>query len=122
MSGGCSVRMSAEMRRPRALDVAAVNVRADRRRKNKSSSVRLAILAEASRVRCAALRDLIRKAKPPERGKEAKFAGVSNCQTDKHCDGVELLHQVVEECSADLGYSVWRAASLLPGPVGDKRA
>ncbi len=114
--------MSADVRRARALDAAAMNARADRRRKNKSSSVRLAILAEASRVRCAALRGGIGKAKPPERGKEAKFAGVSNCQRDKHCDGAELLHQVIEECSADLGCSVWRAASLLHGPVGDKRA
>ena len=57
---------------PRALDAAAMNARADRRRKNKSSSVRLAILAAASRVRCAALRELDGKAKPPERGKESK--------------------------------------------------
>jgi hypothetical protein len=34
---------------PRALDAAAMNVRADRRRKNESSSVRLVILAAASR-------------------------------------------------------------------------
>ena len=57
--------------RPRALDAAAMNVRADRRRKNKSSSVRLAILAAASRVRRAALLELDGKAKPPERGKDA---------------------------------------------------
>jgi len=50
-----------------------MNARADRRRKNKSSSVRLAILAATSRVRCAALRELDGKAKPPERGKEAKL-------------------------------------------------
>ena len=83
---------------------------------------RLAILAEASRVRCAALREWIGKAKPPERGKEAELAGVNNCQRDKHCDGVELLHQVVEECNAALGYSVSRAAWLLLGPAADKRA
>jgi hypothetical protein len=46
------------VRTPRALDATAANVGADRRRKNKSSSVRLAILAAASRVRCAALPDL----------------------------------------------------------------
>ena len=63
--------MSADVRRPRALDAAAMNARADRRRKNKNSSVRLVILAAASRVRCAALRELEWQAKPPERGKEA---------------------------------------------------
>ena len=42
---------------PRALDASAVNVRADRRRKTKAPPFRLAILAEASRVRCAALRE-----------------------------------------------------------------
>jgi hypothetical protein len=39
-----------------------MNACADRRRKNKNSSVRLAILAGVSRVRCAALRDLERQA------------------------------------------------------------
>ncbi len=51
---------------PRALDAAAMNARADRRRKNKSSSVRLAILAAASRVRSAALRDLGEKQSLPK--------------------------------------------------------
>ena len=69
MSGGCSVRMSAEMRRPRALDALGYECPRRPEEENKSSSVRLAILAEASRVRCAALRDGIGKAKPPERGK-----------------------------------------------------
>ena len=68
------MRMSAELRRPRALDAAAMNAGADRRRKNKSSSVRLAILAEASRVRCAALHDRDWQSRASERGKEAKFA------------------------------------------------
>lgn len=62
-----------ESSRPRALDTTAVNAYADGRRKNKSSSVRLAILAVVSRVRCAALRDLERQRKPPERGKNAKI-------------------------------------------------
>ena len=87
-----------------------------------STSVRLAILAEASRVRCAALRDWAGKTKPPERGKEAELAGVNDCQRDKHCDGAALWHQVVAECNAAVGYWVARAASLLLGPTDDKRA
>ena len=68
----CSVRMSVDVRRPRALEAAAANVGADRRRKNKSSSVRLAILAAASRVRYAALHDLEwqTKASQKRKGKE----------------------------------------------------
>ena len=107
---------------PRALDAAAMNARADRRRKRKSSSVRLAILAAASRVRCAALREWIGKAKPPERGKEAALAGVSNCQRDKHCDDAGLLHQAVAECNAALGYSGVRAAWVWHGPTDGKQA
>ena len=63
------MRMSVEVRRPRALDAAAMNARADRRRKNKSSSVRLAILAAASRVRCAALRESKWQSKASRKGK-----------------------------------------------------
>jgi hypothetical protein len=51
------VRMSADVRKPRALDASAANVRADRRRKTKAPPFRRAILAEVSRVRCAALRE-----------------------------------------------------------------
>jgi hypothetical protein len=43
-----------------------MTARADRRRKNKSSSVRLAILAESSRVRCAALREAETKQSLPK--------------------------------------------------------
>ena len=70
--GVCSVRMSVDVRRPRALDAAAMNVRADRRRKNKSSSVRLAILAAASRVSCAALRELEWQSKASQKRKASR--------------------------------------------------
>lgn len=66
--------MSAAGEGPRALDASAATVSADRRRKDKSSSVRLAILADASRVRCAALLGGgVGKEQPPERGKEAEM-------------------------------------------------
>jgi hypothetical protein len=82
---------------PRALDASAATVSADRRRKTKASSVRLAILADASRVRCAALRGSVsRKAKPPERGKEPEvFSGISSCQRGRRCDGGGQLGLVV---------------------------
>jgi hypothetical protein len=57
---------------PRALDAAAMNARADRRRKNKSSSVRLAILTATSRVRCAALREVGVESKASRKRKEHK--------------------------------------------------
>ena len=85
MSGGCSVRMSADVRRPRALEWGW-------------------------------------QSKASERGKEAALAGVNNCRRDTHCDGAELLHQVVAECNAALGCSFSRAALLLRGPAADKRA
>ena len=78
--------MSAEMRRPRALDASAMNACADRRRKDKSPSVRLAILAVVSRVRCAALRDLGVQSKASRKRKRSKVCGFNNCQRDKHCD------------------------------------
>src|SRR5262249_47753492 len=85
MSGGCSMRIFAKPK-PRALDAAAANVRADRRRKNKSSSVRLAILAAPSRVRCAALRDLEwqSKASRKRKGKEESGLGTQWLPRDKH--------------------------------------
>src|SRR6185369_12713199 len=112
MSGGCSVRMSAEMRRPRALDALGYECPRRPEEERKSSSVRLAILAEASRVGCAALRDRNAKQGLPKEERKRKFAGVSNCQRDKHCDGGGLLDQVVAECNAILRCSVSRAVSL----------
>ena len=56
--------------RPRALDTTALNACADRRGKNKSSSVRLAILAVVSRVRCAALRDMEWQSRASRKRKE----------------------------------------------------
>jgi len=74
--------------RPRALDAAAMNVRADRRRKNKSSSVRLAILAVASRVRCAALRNWSdKKQSLPKEEQHSTLRRLSSRQRDKRCAG-----------------------------------
>ena len=83
-----AVRRPVDVRRPRALDAAAMNACADRRRKNKSSSVRLAILAAASRVCCAALRELPWQSKASRKRKGSKQSSDSNnCQRDKYCDG-----------------------------------
>jgi hypothetical protein len=80
--------------KPRALDAAAANVRADRRRKTKAPPVRLAILAAASRVRCAALHVWSGKAKPPERGKEEsglKHSIVAaDLVSDEPCDDLAM--------------------------------
>ena len=65
--------MSVDVPKPRALEAAAANVRRPEE-ENKSSSVRLAILAAASRVRCAALHDFEwqSKASQKRKGKEAR--------------------------------------------------
>jgi hypothetical protein len=55
-----------------------VNACADRRRKNKSASVRLAILAGVSRVRCAALRDVERETKASRKRKEREDSRVED--------------------------------------------
>jgi hypothetical protein len=83
--------MSADVRRPRALDAAATNVRRPEE-ENKCSSVRLAILAAASRVRCAALRDLEWQSKASRKRKEAKFA---ESIRNEHCDGAGPWDRVV---------------------------
>ena len=68
------MRMFVDVPRPRALEATAANVGADRRRKTKAPPVRLAILAAASRVRCAALHDLEWQSKASQKRKGKRSA------------------------------------------------
>src|ERR1044071_3418006 len=88
---------------PLALDAAAMNGLADRRSKNESSSVRVAILAAASRVRCAALRESEWQSKASRKRKGKQVAGVNNCQRDKHCDDAGHGDRVVLASSRAVG-------------------
>ena len=81
ISGVCSVRMSTDVRRPRALDAAAMNA-APTGEENKSSSVRLAILAAASRVSCAALRELEWQSKACRKRKGSRHSSDSDFKVD----------------------------------------
>jgi len=74
---------------------------------NKSSSVRLAILAAASRVCCAALRELEWQSKASRKRKGSKQSSDSNnCQRDKYCDGdcpMDLEGETTKRDGVNLG-------------------
>src|ERR1043166_8116498 len=77
MFGSCLVRMSADVRSPRALDAAAANVCADRRRKTKAL-LRSSCHSSRGVKGFAAPRSVIGevKQKPPERGKKPKLGQI----------------------------------------------
>src|ERR1041385_1090226 len=74
---------------------------------NKSSSVRLAILAAASRVCCAALRELEWQSKASRKRKGSKQSSDSNnCQRNKYCDGdcpMDLEGETTKRDGVNLG-------------------